>query len=172
MFAHTLKRRSGFTLIELLVVMAIIGLLVGISASTFQTSRVKAKDGRRKGNIKQIQNALEQYMADHDTYPAASSGEIVACGATGTSTCDWGSSFIDENGTTYMAELPSDVNAPTIEYVYFVSTDRKQYQLFIHLENSLDPDIKNYSGKTCTTSSTPCNYGQSSSNTTPGATLN
>lgn len=163
--------QKGFTLIELLVVMAIMGLLVGVAASSFQTSRIKGKDAKRKSDLKQIGNSLEAYLNDHGKYPASTGGVIMACGGTGDSACAWGSAFTDENNTVYMAQLPKDANAASSgqTYYYAVSSDFKMYQLFAYLENTNDPDVKVY-----TTSCGPsivCNYGISSSNTTPGAVL-
>lgn len=162
--------QQGFTLIELIVVMAIMGVLIAVTASSFQTSRTKGKDGKRKSDLKQIQNALEAYMNDHGRYPATTNGVITACGGTGTSTCDYGSAFSDENGTVYMAQIPEDPSAAA-QYMYFVSTDYKQYQLFAHLEDTLDITLQSYPGKNCPSVTYVCNYGVSSSNTTPAATL-
>jgi type II secretion system protein G len=162
---------SGFTLIELIIVMAIMGLLIGVTASSFQTSRIKGKDAKRKSDLKQIGNALEGYLSDHGRYPTASANKIVACGGSGTSTCDWGSAFTDENGTVYMAQIPADPLNPTRAYQYLVSSDGKSYQLYAALENTQDSQIGSYPGKNCPDSTYPCTYGTSSANTTPAATL-
>lgn len=169
-----LRSQAGFTLLELIVVMAIMGLLIAVTASTFQTSRIKGKDGRRKSDLKQIQNALEAYMNDHSVYPQASAptgGSIVACGGSGTTACAFGSAFTDENGTVYMAQIPSDPSSPTLQYLYLASSDQKQYQIFTYLENTQDSSTATYVGKNCPTVTYQCNYGVSSANTTPGATL-
>ncbi len=176
MFRHR-SSRAGFTLIELIIVMAIMGILIAASASTFQTSRIKGKDGKRKSDLKQVSNALEAYMNDYGVYPLASSDhKIQACGA-GTSTCDWGSAFANNNGTIYMAQLPSDANNGSQQYQYYVSGDQKMYQLFAALENTDDSSILTLD-KSCavsgassseseTSTSLNCNYGISSQNTTP-----
>lgn len=169
------RLQKGFTLIELIIVMAIMGLLIGVAASSFQTSRIKGKDAKRKSDLKQISAALEAYNSDHGKYPPASSqqgGAITACGATGTSACNWGSAFTDENGTVYMATLPSDANlAAGQQYQYIASSDQKKFQIYAYLENAQDPDIYVYTGKICGPSLT-CNYGVSSPNTTPKDTIN
>lgn len=170
LYKHTNK--LGFTLIELLVVMAILGILVSVAASTFQTSRIKGKDAKRKSDLRQVQTALEAYIADHGLYPAATNGQITACGAIANPTaCAWGSAFADGNGTVYMAQLPNDTNSPTQQYIYVTSSDLKKYQIYARLENNLDPDIKTYNNKLCPDVYHACNFGVSSSNAKPSDTL-
>jgi type II secretion system protein G len=161
--------QKGFTLIELLIVMAIMGLLIGVTASSFQTSRIKGKDAKRKSDLKQIANALEAYQNDHGKYPLSTAGVITACGS-GISVCSYGSALTDENGTTYMAQIPAETNASSGQkYMYIVSSDQKKFQLFAYLENSQDSDVKIYSQNCGGT--LVCNYGISSTNTTPSALL-
>lgn len=63
------KNKRGFTLIELLVVIAIIGLLASIVAVAVNSARKKARDVKRKADIKTIQTALEVYYDDNNSYP-------------------------------------------------------------------------------------------------------
>lgn len=63
------RLRSGFTLIELLVVIAIIGLLASVVMVALGSTRIKARDGRRAGDLRQIRNALELYFANNSHYP-------------------------------------------------------------------------------------------------------
>ncbi len=72
-----IKNTKGFTLIELLVVVAIIGILSSVVLASLNSAREKARDTRRKSDLKQIQNALELYYSNCGTY-------IVAPGCTGT----------------------------------------------------------------------------------------
>lgn len=66
---HVMKR--GFTLMELLVVIAIIGILIAIAVASYSTAQKKSRDSRRIGDMKQLQNAWEQYYADNgSTYPS------------------------------------------------------------------------------------------------------
>ena len=55
--------RSGFTLLELLVVIGIIAILVALGAVSYSSAQKKARDSRRKGDLKAIQNAMEQYYS-------------------------------------------------------------------------------------------------------------
>lgn len=119
---------SGFTLIELLVVIAIIGILTGLVTVNLQDARERARDARRKGDLKQIQNALELYKNDQNpqAYPP---------------TDDWQTDL--ETGG-YMKEVPDDPTSalvaswPNFEYD---RTTSLTYTLVACLENSADPDV-------------------------------
>lgn len=52
------KNKKAFTLIELLVVIAIIGLLSSMSIYAVNIARIKARDSKRKADIRQIVQAL------------------------------------------------------------------------------------------------------------------
>lgn len=56
-------RRAGFTLLELLVVISIIAILITVGLTSFSTSQRKGRDTKRKSDIKEVQNALEQYYS-------------------------------------------------------------------------------------------------------------
>lgn len=62
------KLNRGFTLIELLVVIAIIGVLSTVGLSTFTGAQMKARDARRRADLKAIQTAMEQYYLNSSTY--------------------------------------------------------------------------------------------------------
>lgn len=56
-----MKKNKGFTLIELLVVIAVIGILASVVMASLNSARMKARDAKRKADMKQIQIALELY---------------------------------------------------------------------------------------------------------------
>ncbi len=66
------KDKRGFTLIELLVVISIIGLLSSIVLASLQDARAKGRDAKRLSDMRQIQNALELYRSQNNTYPTTS----------------------------------------------------------------------------------------------------
>lgn len=110
-----MKKRSGFTLMELLIVIAIIGVLASLAAVSYSSAQRRARDSQRQSDLKAIQNALEQYYADHDgNYPIG---------------CD---TIADE--TDYLPEgvLPQD---PKLGANYIFGTcDASQYRYCADLE--------------------------------------
>jgi prepilin-type N-terminal cleavage/methylation domain-containing protein len=58
-----MKIKKAFTLLEMLVVVGIIAILVGLGISSYSTAQKKARDAKRKSDLKAIQNALEQYYS-------------------------------------------------------------------------------------------------------------
>jgi prepilin-type N-terminal cleavage/methylation domain-containing protein len=66
------KRQNffGFTLIELLVTIAIVAIVSSIGAVMYTQAQKSARDGKRVGDLEEIQKALEQYYAVNQSYPA------------------------------------------------------------------------------------------------------
>lgn len=61
--------KKGFTIIELLVVIAIISVLAAIVLASVNGYMVKARDARRKADLRNIALALEMYYANYGSYP-------------------------------------------------------------------------------------------------------
>ena len=61
--------KKNFTLIELLVVIAIIAILASILLPALGQAREKAKGSQCIGNLRQQGLAIQQYLADFDSYP-------------------------------------------------------------------------------------------------------
>src|SRR3989344_4746470 len=100
--------QKGFTLIELLVVITIIAILVGVAAASYTKAQQKARDGKRKSDLKAVQQALELYFQQYGRYPTSSSGSI-QCNITGDSTTKtWGTSPFTCGSITYLNLLPKD----------------------------------------------------------------
>jgi general secretion pathway protein G len=62
---------SGFTLIELMVVMTLIVTLAGLGLSVYGNSVTRAKEATLKEDLFRLRDALDQYYADKNKYPAA-----------------------------------------------------------------------------------------------------
>jgi len=119
-------KNKGFTLIELLVVIAIIGLLATIVMVSLNTARVKARDTKRKADIKQIATALSlsydkdgSYTQPENMCTDTSYGGFGGCGAAG-GTGDWdaNSDLRDLITDKFLSALPKD---PTNNATYYYS---------------------------------------------------
>lgn len=147
-------RRNGFTLIELLVVISIISLLSSVLFAAVNSGRVKARDARRKADLKQIQTALALYYDAYGTYPPArpqtSCGGTDPAWASSNGTC--GGQWLTANANFYafMPSVPTDPTNQGINagwgdgnnvYSYDPSLANYQdYELMTQLEHPSDPD--------------------------------
>lgn len=139
-------------MIELLVVFSIIAILVAAASASWTNAQAKARDGKRKSDLKAVQQALELYFQTNGKYPSSNvlSGQII-CNVTGdSSTKSWGSIFTC-GSITYLQQLPKEVGSTP--YFYVSPTDFT-YTLSAWLENSSDPDL---TGLLCTPAG-PRNY--------------
>ena len=73
------RRRAdaGFTLIELMVVMSLIVVLASIGLTLYANSVTRAKEAVLKEDLYRMRDAIDQYYADKNRYPA-SLDELVA----------------------------------------------------------------------------------------------
>jgi len=142
-----MKRKNGFTLIELLIVMAILGVLAAVVIVSFPAAARKARDSRRRSDLKQYQISLEAYAnRNNGLYPhsllTGSTGEIhnysTLCTLLGlTAPCPDdpanGNDICFENG----------VNVKVCDYYYrdngtVVGPSATQYVLYTTLERPID----------------------------------
>ncbi len=158
----------GFTLLELMIVIAILGVLAAMISGNFITSLKKGRDARRKGDLEQIQRALEMYYEDKRVYPTAVPGNTLS-----TQIIDPGTS-----GKIYMEKVPTDPSGGN--YGYYYDSANNYYQLYACLENNQQilpylSNNPNNAAPACGTNcfepdghtSTTCIWGISSPNTTP-----
>ena len=114
-----MKKQKGFTLIELLIVIVIIGILAALVVGLIgRSSRQKAEDAKRKGGIREIQNALEAYHTDNNAYPDPTSWSTVLA-------------------PSYLKAIPTEVDAST-PWDYSATTPFDAYTLRVQLENQND----------------------------------
>lgn len=111
--------KKGFTLLEILVVIGIIAVLVGIGSTSYSTAQKKARDAKRRGDLKAIQNCVEQYYAYNNnfTYPFTANGNIsgtISCGAsslTAPSDPKTGNWYVGSNITTTTYTITADLES-------------------------------------------------------------
>lgn len=147
------KATKGFTLIEMLVVIAIISILIGIGINTFTIAQKKARDTRRKADLRSIQTALELYKGDKGRYPNTTNTAGGNCINGGTSANaplpDPYPAGLTPNIMTTIPRDPLNVATDTCGsngfFYGYRSTDANgtNYTLYAKLENTNDPNIAN-----------------------------
>ncbi len=141
-------KQLGFTLIELLVVITIVGILSGIGVGTFQSAQARARDAKRKADLKSIGQALQLYYNDHGSFPPG--GWYADC---------WSANWIPGLDANYIKQMPHDPkpycawpwdpsgNGQT--YAYWsgdwqgCTTAGQSYLLVANMENKSDPGAYN-----------------------------
>lgn len=121
------KKNKGFTLIELLVVIAIIGILAAIGLSALTSARKKARDSKRKSDLREVANALELYYSDNGRYPSSATF----------------SALTTPGGplSNYLSTPPKDPLTPTTDYCYGPSNDYLFYRVGAVLEVTTDQSM-------------------------------
>lgn len=69
-----MKLQRGFTLIEIMVVVVIIGILIGLIAPNILGRVDQAKVTAAKADIATLEQALDMYKLDNQTYPSTDQG--------------------------------------------------------------------------------------------------
>jgi len=139
-------QKKSFTLIEMLIVIVIIGILAAALVPRLQAVQWRARDTKRKADLRQIANALEIYLLDNGSYPLAHATDYnVQAYRFSNATQPWIPGL-----TEILTSIPIDpINNNTYPYntgwrlysygnVY--NTDVWRYDLFTQLENENDPD--------------------------------
>lgn len=128
---------AGFTLVELLIVIAIIGILSTVLMVNFVGIRERARDAKRKSDLRQMQAALELYRTDNGAYPIGS----LNCG-----------SPLEVGSKRYMTKIPSD---PLTASCYtYTSGDGVTYTYYGCLENTNDSEKDGTTAAGCAASYT------------------
>lgn len=100
--------KRGFTLIELLVAISIIAILSLVGLTLFSSAQQQARDGRRRGDLEAIRQALEIYRNVNGFYPktGGSGGWVTSNSATS----PWlkPTAAGDPGLDTYMSKVPTD----------------------------------------------------------------
>lgn len=138
----------GFTLIEILVVIAVIGILIALSAVAYQAIRKSSRDTKRRADLQDIRSALELYRTDCRAYPPSLGSSLVGSGA-----------FC--GGNTYMQQVPADPIPSSYSYQYRLVG--LGYNLCAYLENgSVSVDCNGDSSANDFCGNSLCNFMVSS----------
>lgn len=128
------KKQSGFTLIELLVVVAIIGLLSSVVTASLSSARAKARDAKRKLELKQVQTALELYYNSNNSYPSTGGVWWGVSVNGGNRTTSGANAYIPGLTPSYISTLPTDPSGVTTGWSgYLYQSNGSQYKLLSHV---------------------------------------
>ncbi len=138
---HSPRRR--FTLVELLVVISIISLLASIVFASLNSARAKARDAKRKADLRQLELAVQLYYDSNGQFPPSVTSVV---GNTESSPAGWPAAFQNELAS-YLSPLPLDSLHPSRAHFYGAermtrapdSRCNGQFVLWMYLENSSDP---------------------------------
>ncbi len=187
----TRNHHAGFTMVELLISIGVLAILAvfALAAVNPIDQFKKARDSQRKSDLAQLQKVLEQYYQDWGHYPPNSNAyQLEDERANPYTIIPWGGSG---GWTPYIDLVPKDPD-PARTYIYYSTNSGQKYYVYTSLERGpLDPTtcmatnaqckanptstFCNCTGATSLTTPTfcgattllPCNYGATSSNTTP-----
>ena len=153
---YHLKAKKGFTLIELLIVISIIGIIATLIFTNLNDARARARDLKRKTELRSLKQALRMYYNDYQQFPDnTTSHQIQGCGTNGTTTCN--TEFCAGGSgcqTIYMKSLPQS-------FSYYACSSNNDYRLVTSLENASDPDIQTSQAKcppSCGATYSPTDY--------------
>ena len=125
-------KTRGFTLIELLVVIAIIGLLASVVMASLNSARAKARDARRRADLRQVATALEMYYDTNNAYPSTGGVWYGNCGSYGSYGTSGASGYIPNLAPTYMSVLPLDPKYNGSGGCYLYNSNGTDYKLLAH----------------------------------------
>lgn len=144
------RKNKGLSLLELIIVIAILGVLALLSIFFASTQLERARDAKRKADITNIRNGLEQYYDTTHCYPQT----LQSCGGS-----------LSQGTDNYLYNIPCDPKtSKPYMYVSDGSACSSSFQVYSTLEIKDDKAIS-YVG--CTYGCGPqCkyNYGASSPN--------
>ncbi len=135
-YVHMQGRKKAFTLIEILVTVTIIGVLTAAGVTSYVRALKNGRDGRRKSDIANIQQALVMYRYENTNYPASA----------GSATQNW-----KNVGSNYLATTPVDpLNTGDYVYKYYVTcSSNKKFVICAKMENN-QGNASAYNTSNCT----------------------
>lgn len=144
---------KGFTLIELLIVIGIISVLLGMGTSYYSQAQKKARDTKKRSDLKQIQNALELYRQNTEGSPPIAYPTRSINGETGKLGTTCAPDAAPTGILPFIKEIPCDDNTLTpTPYYYGVDNTNLTFTLCACLEAGTagDKDCSTCGAYTCT----------------------
>ena len=129
----------------MLIVIVIIGILAAALVPRLQAVQGRARDTKRKADLRTIYNALEIYVLDNGKYPSIAWGYNAGNAVSSTSAQPW-IPQISWLMTSIPVDPRNDGYPPRTQwsywYAYFApyDTPMNTYDLVTQLENTSDPD--------------------------------
>lgn len=123
------QKKSGFTLIELLVVISIISLLSSVVMASLNTARMKARDAKRRAELKQVQIGLQlYYVTNNGTYPSTGGAWLGGSPGCYTGVLAWIPGLVP----THMPVLPLDPKPISNYGCYLYNSNGVDFKLIAH----------------------------------------
>lgn len=114
-------RRSAFTLVELMVVVVILGILAATIIPNLVGTTHDAKIGAAKGQVAELESALERFYVHMDRYPTTEEGlKVLVDPPTGEDAKSWRGPYIkqlrnDPWGNPYQYHYPGTHHATSFD---------------------------------------------------------
>jgi type IV pilus assembly protein PilA len=125
--------QKGFTLIELMIVIAIIGILAAIAIPAYQDYTIRAQVTEGATLADGVKVAMQDYYAQHGTFPASLTGTDAASGL----------NFTGAVTGQYVSSVATGTNDGTITATFGnrANTKIKTFALTIYAATSANQDI-------------------------------
>ena len=124
---HT--KLKGFTLLELIVVITVIVVLISLTLPAINNARMKARDGRRVEELREIETALRLYSQSHSgNFPVSDSGETISASST----------LITALVPYYLLTQPEDPKPESFAYYYKTAQNGTFFKLAAYMEKNKD----------------------------------
>lgn len=137
-----MKRQQikAFTLVELIIVITILAILATIGFMSYQSYTSDARDANRITTLKQISNWLDITYTKKASYPMPD--WTINTGSINWIVYSYKWTIWDSVSKTLRMDKTTDPSSKE-EYIYWINTDKTQYQIAAVLENNVVANIWN-----------------------------